>query len=143
MFPIDSILEEIKVSINVGSTVIISAPPGSGKTTVIPWVMMKELLFQNKKILVLEPRRLAAKNSALRVCITNEIQVGEDVGYRVRFDSKVSASTKVEYITEGIFINKILNDPELSDTGLVIFDEFHERNMDSDLSLALLEETRK
>jgi ATP-dependent helicase HrpB len=143
MFPIDSILEEIKDSISVGSTVIISAPPGSGKTTVIPWVMMKEQLFKNKKILVLEPRRLAAKNSALRVCISNEIQVGEDVGYRVRFDSKISASTKVEYITEGIFINKILNDPALSDTGLVIFDEFHERNMDSDLSLALLEETRK
>jgi ATP-dependent helicase HrpB len=143
MLPINSILESVKTAINVESTVVISAPPGSGKTTVVPFVLMKELFLQDKKILVLEPRRLAAKNSALRVCISNGIQVGEEIGYRVRFDSKISKSTKVEYITEGIFINKILNDPELSDTGLVIFDEFHERNMDSDLSLALLEESRK
>lgn len=143
MLPIHSILESVKSAIDVESTVVISAPPGSGKTTVIPFVLMNEQFLQNKKILVLEPRRLAAKNSALRVCISNGIQVGEEIGYRVRFDTKISKSTKVEYITEGIFINKILNDPELSDTGLVIFDEFHERNMDSDLSLALLEESRK
>ncbi len=143
MLPINSILESIKTAISVESTVVISAPPGSGKTTVIPFVLMKEPFLQNKKILVLEPRRLAAKNSALRVCLSYGIQVGEEIGYRVRFDSKISKATKVEYITEGIFINKIINDPELYDTGLVIFDEFHERNMDSDLSLALIEETRK
>ncbi len=142
MLPVYSILNDLKDSLNQKSTVILSAPPGSGKTTALPVELLDQPWTQNRKILVLEPRRLAARNAAIRVCqLQNEIPGGK-IGYRVRFDQKVSKFSKIEYITEGIFINKISNDPELSDTALIIFDEFHERNVDSDLSLALVEESR-
>lgn len=143
MLPVYSILKELKDSLNLKSTVILSAPPGSGKTTALPVELLDQPWLQNRKILVLEPRRLAARNSAIRVSqLLNETPGGK-IGYRVRFDQKLSKFTKIEYITEGIFINKITNDPEISDTSLIIFDEFHERNIDSDLSLALVEESRK
>jgi ATP-dependent helicase HrpB len=143
MLPVYSILNELRESLNQNSTVILSAPPGSGKTTVLPIELLDQPWLQNRKILVLEPRRIAARNSAIQVCqLQNEV-IGGKIGYRIRFDQKISKYTKIEYITEGIFIKKISNDPELSDTSIIIFDEFHERNLESDLSLALVEESRK
>lgn len=138
--PISSILDSIKNIIATDDILILSAPPGSGKTTIIPIYLMP---FFQKKILVLEPRRIAAKSSAERSSYLLKESVGNRVGYRIRFDTKVSSKTRVEYITEGIFLKKIQNDPELQDVGLVIFDEFHERSLNSDLSLALLMESKK
>ena len=141
ILPIYEIIDQIKDGLKNNSTVVLSSPPGSGKTTIIPLELLKEVWLY-KKILVLEPRRLAARNSAIRASELLGENIGNTIGYRIRFESKVSSNTKIEYITEGIFLKKIQNDPELSDTDLVIFDEFHERNLNTDLALSLLEFSR-
>jgi ATP-dependent helicase HrpB len=113
------------------------APPGAGKTTRVPLALLDEPWAKNRKIIVLEPRRIAARASAERMAHTLRERVGETVGYRVRFGSKVSRATRIEVVTEGIFSRQILDDPELSDVAAVLFDEFHERSLDADLGLAL------
>ena len=113
------------------------APPGAGKTTRVPLALLDAPWAKNKKIIVLEPRRIAARASAERMAQTLRERVGETVGYRVRFGSKVSRATRIEVVTEGIFSRQILDDPELSDVAAVLFDEFHERSLDADLGLAL------
>src|SRR6187399_1436112 len=116
---------------------VLVAPPGAGKTTRVPLWLIDALWAADKKILVREPRRLAARAAAERMAATLKEKVGETVGLRVRFGSKVSRQTRIEVITEGIFTRLILEDPELSGVAAVLFDEFHERSLDADLGLAL------
>lgn len=134
--PIVSQLESISQSLQNTPSLVLQAEPGAGKTTLVPLFLL-ELVRPNKKILLLEPRRLAARNAALRMAdILNE-KVGETVGYRVRHETRVSSGTRIEVITEGVLIKILQQDPELSDVDLVIFDEFHERSLNSELGLAL------
>jgi ATP-dependent helicase HrpB len=117
--------------------VILQAPPGAGKSTIVPLRLKDESWLAGKKIVMLEPRRLAARSVAMRMSELNGDKVGDNVGYRVRFETKVSSSTQIEVVTEGILTRMIQNDNALEDTGLIIFDEFHERNLQGDLALVL------
>jgi ATP-dependent helicase HrpB len=135
--PIDAVLDELARTLAGNNAAVVVAPPGAGKTTRVPLALLDEPWVQNRKIIVLEPRRLAARASAERMAHTIGERVGETVGYRVRFGSKVSRATRIEVVTEGIFSRQILDDSELSDVAAVLFDEFHERSLDADLGLAL------
>ena len=135
--PIDAVLDELTRTLEGHTSAVLVAPPGAGKTTRVPLVLLDTAWAENRKIIVLEPRRIAARASAERMAHTLSERVGETVGYRVRFGSKVSRATRIEVVTEGIFSRQILDDPELSDVAAVLFDEFHERSLDADLGLAL------
>jgi ATP-dependent helicase HrpB len=135
--PIDAVLDELARTLASHNAVVLVAPPGAGKTTRVPLALLDAPWVKNKKIIVLEPRRIAARASAERMAHTIGERVGETVGYRVRFGSKVSRATRIEVVTEGIFSRQILDDPELSGVAAVLFDEFHERSLDADLGLAL------
>src|SRR5262249_4976143 len=135
--PIDAVLDELSDTLEKANAAVLVAPPGAGKTTRVPLALLDESWVQGKKIIVLEPRRIAARASAERMAKTLGEQVGDTVGYRVRFGSKVSRRTRIEVVTEGIFTRQILDDPELKGIAAVLFDEFHERSLDADLGLAL------
>jgi ATP-dependent helicase HrpB len=135
--PIDAVLDQLARTLAGHNAAVLVAPPGAGKTTRVPLALLDEPWLKNKKIIVLEPRRIAARASAERMAHTIGERVGETVGYRVRFGSKVSRATRIEVVTEGIFSRQILDDPELSGIAAVLFDEFHERSLDADLGLAL------
>jgi ATP-dependent helicase HrpB len=141
--PIDAVLDQLAAALAGGNVAVLVAPPGAGKTTRVPLALLDApwLAFEkglgNKKIIMLEPRRIAARASAERMAKTLGEPVGQTVGYRVRFGSKVSRATRIEVVTEGIFSRQILDDPELSGVAAVLFDEFHERSLDADLGLAL------
>ena len=135
--PIDTVLDELARTLANHNAAVLVAPPGAGKTTRVPLALLDAPWLKNKKIIVLEPRRIAARASAERMAHTIGERVGETVGYRVRFGSKVSRATRIEVVTEGIFSRRILDDPELTDVAAVLFDEFHERSLDADLGLAL------
>ena len=136
MLPIHEAIPELKAALSSGSAAVLVAPPGAGKTTVVPLELLGEPWVEGK-IIVLEPRRLAARAAADRMAATLGERVGDTVGFRVRMQSKVSARTRIEVVTEGVFTRMILSDPELSGVACVIFDEFHERSLDADLGLAL------
>ncbi|MEH6450786.1 MAG: ATP-dependent helicase HrpB [Oleispira sp.] len=140
--PIDSILPELNQALSQNKNVILSAQPGAGKTTRVPLALLDAEWLRNddgsyKKIIMLEPRRLAARNAALFMAKSLNESVGQTVGYRMRQDTKVSSTTRIEVITEGILTRYLLQDPELSNIGLIIFDEHHERSVNTDLGLAL------
>src|SRR5215472_10898754 len=135
--PIDAVLDELSETLARSNAAVLVAPPGAGKTTRVPLALLDAPWVKGKKIIVLEPRRIAARASAERMAKTLGERAGETVGYRVRFGSKVSRATRIEVVTEGIFSRQILDDPELSDVAAVLFDEFHERSLDADLGLAL------
>jgi ATP-dependent helicase HrpB len=135
--PIDAVLEELSRTLEAHNAAVLVAPPGAGKTTRVPLALLDEPWTRGKRIIVLEPRRIAARASAERMAKTLGERAGDTVGYRVRFGSKVSRATRIEVVTEGIFSRQILDDPELSDVAAVLFDEFHERSLDADLGLAL------
>jgi ATP-dependent helicase HrpB len=135
--PIDAVLDELARTLAANNAAVLVAPPGAGKTTRVPLALLDAPWVRNRKIIVLEPRRIAARASAERMAHTSGERVGETVGYRVRFGSKVSRATRIEVVTEGIFSRQILDDPELSGVAAVLFDEFHERSLDADLGLAL------
>jgi ATP-dependent helicase HrpB len=135
--PIDAVLGELARTLAGRNAAVLVAPPGAGKTTRVPLALLDAPWLKNKKIIVLEPRRIAARASAERMAHTIGERVGETVGYRVRFGSKVSRATRIEVVTEGIFSRQILEDPELTGVAAVLFDEFHERSLDADLGLAL------
>ncbi|MDX1781872.1 MAG: ATP-dependent helicase HrpB [Thalassovita sp.] len=134
--PIHAALPELLAALRDRGRAVLQAPPGAGKTTVVPLAML-EAGLTGGRILMLEPRRLAARAAAERMAQTLGEPVGQTVGYRVRGESKVAKSTKVEVVTEGILTRMIQSDPELSGIGAVIFDEFHERSLNADLGLAL------
>ncbi|MCB1703235.1 MAG: ATP-dependent helicase HrpB [Halioglobus sp.] len=135
--PIAEVLDSLKRHLGEGDEVVLQAPPGAGKTTVVPLALLDQPWLGPRKILVLEPRRMAARAAAARMAELLGEAVGETVGYRIRMESAVSGRTRIEVITEGILTHQLQQDPGLEDVGLVIFDEFHERNLDSDLCLAL------
>lgn len=141
--PVDQILDELLVALTNHDDVILEAPPGAGKTTKVPLAVLSVGWLEQKKILLLEPRRIAARSAAERLANQLGEKVGQTVGYRVRLDSKISSTTRLEVITEGVFIRMLQEDPSLENVGLVIFDEFHERNLDADLGLALLLQGRE
>ena len=120
---------------------MLQAPPGAGKTTRVPLALLKAGLCEGR-ILMLEPRRLAARAAAERMAQTLGEKVGETVGYRMRGETKVSKATRIEVVTEGILTRMIQGDPALEGVGAVIFDEFHERSLNADLGLALVWEVR-
>ena len=135
--PIDAVLDQLARTLANHNAAVLVAPPGAGKTTRVPLALLDAPWTRGKKIIVLEPRRIAARASAERMAQTLGERVGETVGYRVRFGSKVSRATRIEVVTEGIFSRQILDDAELSGVAAVLFDEFHERSLDADLGLAL------
>jgi ATP-dependent helicase HrpB len=135
--PIDAVLDDLSRALAANNAAVLVAPPGAGKTTRVPLALLDEPWIGKKKIIVLEPRRIAARASAERMAKTLGERVGDTVGYRVRFGSKVSRATRIEVVTEGIFSRQILDDPELTRIAAVLFDEFHERSLDADLGLAL------
>ncbi|GGC46690.1 ATP-dependent helicase [Chelatococcus reniformis] len=135
--PIDEALPQLERTLAAGPAAVVVAPPGAGKTTRLPLVLIGEPWMEGRRLILLEPRRLAARAAAERMAATLGERVGDTVGLRVRLGSKVSARTRVEVVTEGVFARMILADPELAGVGCVIFDEFHERSLDADLGLAL------
>jgi ATP-dependent helicase HrpB len=135
--PIDAVLDELAATLAGHNAAVLVAPPGAGKTTRVPLALLDAPWVKGKKIIVLEPRRIAARASAERMARTLGERAGETVGFRVRFGSKVSRATRIEVVTEGIFSRQILDDPELSGVAAVLFDEFHERSLDADMGLAL------
>jgi ATP-dependent helicase HrpB len=141
--PIDAALPDLIAALARNTTAVLVAPPGAGKTTRVPLVLAAESWADGKKILVLEPRRLAARAAAARMAKTLGERVGDTVGYRVRFGTKVSKRTRIEVVTEGVFTGLILDDPLLDGVGAVLFDEFHERSLDADLGLALARDAQQ
>jgi ATP-dependent helicase HrpB len=141
--PIDAALPELTEALRAGNAAVLVAPPGAGKTTRVPLVVAEEPWTEGRRILVLEPRRLAARAAAERMANTLGERVGETVGLRVRFGSKVSRKTRIEILTEGIFTRLVLDDPMLEGVGAVLFDEFHERSLDADLGLALARDVQQ
>jgi ATP-dependent helicase HrpB len=135
--PIDEALPGLLTALAGGTMAVLVAPPGAGKTTRVPLALLDAPWRKDGKIILLEPRRLAARAAARRMASSLGEDVGETVGYRVRLDSKVSKRTRIEVVTEGVFTRTILADPELTGIAAVLFDEFHERSLDADLGLAL------
>ena len=129
MFPVEDKLDEIRRALAANGSVVLTAPPGSGKTTCVPPALLDEPWLAGRKIVMLEPRRLAARNCAAFIASKRGEPLGETVGYQVRLERKISSRTRLEVVTEGLLAQRILADPELADTGLVIFDEFHERSL--------------
>lgn len=140
--PIHAVLEPLKAALASHNAVVLAAPPGAGKTTVVPLALLDEPWLEGLRILVLEPRRLAARAAAERMSATLGQPAGETVGYRTRLQSRIGLRTRIEVITEGVFTRMILDDPGLEGVGAVLFDEFHERSLDADLGLALARESQ-
>ena len=141
--PIAEIIPEVRKTLMDYSTLIIGAPPGAGKSTLLPLALFEEAFLQGKKIVMLEPRRLAARSIAMRMAELLGEEVGQTVGYRIRFENRISDKTRIEVVTEGILTRMLQQDNALEPFGLVIFDEFHERNLQADLALALCREAQQ
>ena len=136
-----ALLPDLAKALKDHGSAVLCAPPGAGKTTTVPQYLL-QFCRPNEKIIMLEPRRIAARASAVRIAELLGEKVGETVGYRTRFDTKVSDRTRIEVVTEGILTRMIQKDPELMGIGMLIFDEFHERNIHADLALTLAIEAR-
>jgi len=143
VLPIFALLDELKDTLSQRDELVLEAPPGAGKTTQVPLSLLDAPWLAGRKILMLEPRRIAARGAAERMAQLLGEAVGETVGYRVRLESRVSGKTRIEVITEGILQRMLQDDPSLEQVGLLIFDEFHERSLDADLGLALALEGRR
>lgn len=141
--PIADAIPEVQEKLAEHNTLIVNAPPGAGKSTLLPLALLDEPWLQNRKIIMLEPRRLAAKMIALRMASLLDEEVGQRVGYRIRFESKVSAGTQLEVVTEGILTRMLQHDNALENVAMVIFDEFHERSLHADVALALCREAQQ
>jgi ATP-dependent helicase HrpB len=135
--PIDELLPQLVTTLTVHPSAVVQAPPGAGKTTRVPLALLNAAWLGNKKIIMLEPRRIAARAAARFMATSLGERVGETVGYRVRLDNKTGPKTRIEIVTEGVLTRLLQDDPALEEYGVVIFDEYHERNLHSDLGLAL------
>jgi len=135
--PVKEVLAQLSKTLERTNNAVLVAPPGAGKTTLVPLAFLQANWRQSRKIIVLEPRRLAARAAATRMAQLLGEEVGNRVGYRVRFDTKISKNTLIEVVTEGVFTRMLASDPGLENVAAVLFDEFHERSLDGDLSLAL------
>ena len=135
--PIDDALPALRSALAAHSNAVLVAPPGAGKTTRAPLALLDKPWAKGKRLILLEPRRLAARAAAARMAATLGEKVGETIGLRVRLTSLVSKRTRIEVVTEGVFTRMILADPALEGVAAVLFDEFHERSLDADLGLAL------
>ena len=135
--PVSTVVDDLRKALADNLCAVLQAPPGAGKTTVVPLALRGEPWLEQKKIIVLAPRRLAARAAAIRMAEMLGEKVGHTVGYRVRMDSRIGRKTRIEVVTEGVLTRMLQSDPSLDQVGLVIFDEFHERNLDGDLGLAL------
>jgi len=142
-FPAEEKIDDIRRSLARNRTVVLTAPPGSGKTTCIPPALLDEPWLAGRKIVMLEPRRLAARSCAAYIAKRLGADLGGLVGYQVRLERKSGPATRLEVVTEGLLAERLLSDPELSGTGLLVFDEFHERSLACDLAFALALETRR
>jgi ATP-dependent helicase HrpB len=142
-YPIDNILPALKEAVLHGPSVVLHAPPGAGKTTRVPLALLDVVPPEQGRIVMLEPRRIAAVSAARWMAKTLNEQAGETIGYAIRFDTKISAKTRIEVVTEGVLTRRIQSDPGLEGTAMVIFDEFHERSIHADLALALCLDVRK
>lgn len=140
--PVQDALPTLKQALRQQGRAVLAAPPGSGKTTLAPLALLEESWLHGKKILMLEPRRVAARAAAARMASLLGESVGQTVGYQIRFDKRIGKDTRIEVITEGLLARRLQADPELPGVGLVIFDEFHERSLDADLGLALTLDAR-
>lgn len=135
--PIKAVIPELREALRTRQNAVLIAAPGAGKTTQVPLALLDEPWLADKRIVMLEPRRLAARTAARYMAASLDEKAGETIGYRVKMDTKVGPTTRIEVITEGILTRMLQNDPSLEGVGLVIFDEFHERNLHADLGLAL------
>ncbi|HWJ40714.1 MAG TPA: DEAD/DEAH box helicase, partial [Candidatus Limnocylindrales bacterium] len=133
--PVDDLLPEIVTALRNSKSLVIEAPPGAGKTTRVPPALLALGLGE---VLVLEPRRIAARMAARRVASEMRERVGETVGYQVRFEDVTGPRTRLRFLTEGVLTRRLMSDPRLKGVGVVVLDEFHERHLDTDLALALV-----
>src|SRR5215468_9891269 len=134
--PIDAILTQIVTAVRERGSLVLEAPPGAGKTTRAPRALL-EAGVADGEVVVLEPRRLAARLAAQRVAMEIGERVGERVGYQVRFENVTSARTRLRFVTQGVLARQLLGDPKLRGVGVVVLDEFHERQLEGDLALAM------
>lgn len=141
--PIDAVLPDLLKTLAGSNVLVLQAPPGTGKTTRVPLALRDAEFLQGRKIVMLEPRRLAARSAARFMAMLLGEEVGRTVGYRTRLDTRVSRDTRIEVVTEGILTRLLQSDAELADYGIVIFDEFHERSLQADLGLALVRECQQ
>ena len=141
--PVTEIISYVREQLAQQNTLIVNAPPGAGKSTLLPLALLDEPWLNGKKIIMLEPRRLAAKTIAARMASLLDDDIGKTVGYRIRFENRVGANTIIEVVTEGILTRMLQSDNALEDVGLVIFDEFHERSLNADLAMALCREAQQ
>lgn len=140
--PVREIVEPLRAALATHPLVVVQAPPGAGKSTALPLDLLQEPWLAGQRVIMLQPRRVAARAVAARLAEALGEDVGGTVGSRVRFESRVSAATRLEVVTEGILTRRLQRDPELAGVGLVILDEFHERSLNADLALALLREVQ-
>ncbi len=141
--PITHIIPDIKAKLATGNTLIVTAPPGAGKSTLLPLELLNEPWLEGQKIIMLEPRRLAARTIAARISSLLGSELGHDVGYRIRFENRTTKHTRLEVVTEGILTRMLQSDNALEGVGMVIFDEFHERSIHADVALALCREAQQ
>lgn len=141
--PVTDIILKVREQLAQQNTLIVNAPPGAGKSTLLPLALLNEPWLEGQKIIMLEPRRLAAKTIAARMASLLDDEIGKTVGYRIRFENRVSDKTKIEVVTEGILTRLLHNDNALEGVGLVIFDEFHERSLHADVAMALCREAQQ
>ena len=141
--PIEDVVPSIRQVLAAEPNAVLTAPPGSGKTTRVPLALLGAAWLSNKKLLILEPRRLAARGAAHHMAALLHEQVGETVGYRMRFESKIGRTTQIEVVTEGVLTRLLQHDPSLNEYGMVVFDEFHERSLQADVGLTLCLETQR
>jgi ATP-dependent helicase HrpB len=143
ILPISEVLPQLKQSLAHHHELVLEAPPGAGKTTLVPLTLLSESWLADQRIIMLEPRRMAARAAAQRMASLLNEETGQTVGYRIRQESRISSHTRIEVITEGILTRMLVDDPSLEGVALLIFDEFHERSMDADLGLALALQSRE